>query len=121
MILNATLTQVNQPFDSIAGDVTYPTSGPALSIRCCLDSPTSAQRWTIDELAIDASAMLYVPLTPLQAAATAAGDSMTDTFLKNAQVLVQLDGETSARTYMVRRAIPRVGAIPHVECFIKAQ
>jgi|GEM_PF-7005259 len=120
MLFNATLTRVDAPVVNAGGSISFPTPGAAQSIRVCLDDPTSGQRLTIADLAIDVSGTLYIPASQLDSAASAASASDGLAFLTNAQVIVQVDGDAVAGTYMVRKVSPRRGAISHYECFLKA-
>jgi hypothetical protein len=120
VITNATLLRIDAPAVNVAGDITYPTPGGAVSFRVCVDAPNTAQKWTIELMEIDVSGVLYVDLADINNLAVSLSIAGGKDLLSNAQVLLQLDGETETQLYQVRKVTERNIGLSHFECFVKA-
>jgi hypothetical protein len=111
VIQNATLLRIDTPGPaSTGGDLPY-VEGASIAVRCCLSSPNSMQRWTIDQLQLQATATLYVRLTDL---ATAVLD-------RTFRVLVTLDHDASVQTsYRVEHVTKQYkGELSHLQCLLR--
>jgi hypothetical protein len=116
IIINATLLRVDSPgVPTGGGDVPYVT-GPAISVECCLDQPTSSQKFTLGAVIADAEAVLYVGKDELAAAMPGVA------LARQMRVLMQLKDENASTLYEVLYARDRVHDFQsHFECYLKVR
>lgn len=109
MIVNAQLQRIDTPqAASATGDVTY-TTGATIGVDCCLDEPTSSQKFTLGVVVSDATAVMYVAFDALAGA----------TIAKRMRLLVQL-GTFAAALYEVIYVRSRVhDGQDHYEAYLK--
>jgi hypothetical protein len=110
MITNATLTQIDIPGDaSPAGEVDF-TDGETIAVRCCIEEPSFNQRFTITDLELGQTSMIYVPI------------AMNDAIPTGARMTVMQDQEDQAFVFIARRKKMNVksGGLSHLAIFAEA-
>ena len=111
-LLNCTLLRVDPPAARTpAGDDVSPTPGPALSVRCVLDEPTTAVRWLIDDLELESTDVLYVRTAAYPAAAAA--------IAADGQVLLQLDGQAQQLMRVDHVKLRVMSGLSHVQALLR--
>jgi hypothetical protein len=104
MLLNATLLRVSEAPPA--------PPGPDISVRCAVTSPTAVELATMQAMSLDATAVMYLPMS----SAPAAGGAPT----VGQHVTACVDGCPS-HTYQVLRVVDRVGlggTLDHLQLFL---
>lgn len=114
MIFNAKLQRIDAVASATPGGDEQWTAGSTIDIDCTLDEPSSTQRWTITQLEVDATAVLYVLID--------AGVVLA----KGMKVAVQLldrNGQAigDVQELVIRNVRTRVHLTQdHYECFVRS-
>ena len=72
-------------------------AGAAITLRCSWQDPKSGRKWVLGAAVKDATAVLYLD------------GNQESLFTIEGQVVVLVDGETTARTYKVLGTSPQIG------------
>jgi hypothetical protein len=112
MITNATITRIDTATISAGGEKTW-VNGSSISLRCCVDEPTTAQRWTLGSTIASSTSVVYLLHETLTAAAVTAP-------AVGQRLIISLDSGTQL-SQIVEKARERIkdGSLSHYELFVK--
>lgn len=116
MLHNCTITRIDAPpAPNTGGDMVY-TTAPGISIPATMDGLTRGQRYTLDAIVKDATAVIYVPKSILASAP-----------VRNGRVLAATRSGVSLYriVHVIERELPGLvpgaGGLSHWEIFVQEQ
>ena len=108
MLTNATITRIDGAPAVLPDNSRVYTEGASTSVRCSWQDPKTGRKWILGAAVSDANAVLYVE------------GNQSAVFALEGRALIQVDGESSARLYLVLAVSPQVGlSMTNTEVYLK--
>ena len=97
MLTNATIIRIDAAPAVLLDNSRVYSEGASTSVRCSWQDPKSGRKWILGATVADANAALYVQ------------GNQTAAFELEGRALIQVDGESDPRLYLVLAVSPQVG------------